>query len=348
MLNKNEVLLLGYSFKLGGGVSKVTRTVCNHLPYLRPHPVVHCYHPKIKSVLLTAVSFVRFCAILLVHPPRVLHVIVGSNGDLLRTIPFILCGKLRKCWVCLHFHKSLDVIYTFEPGLKKALVRRTWQHVDAFVFISKRLRDEFNRLYGQETNNYIIPNVLEADWLNLRSPSLVDRARDVVFLGRWSSEKGVKDLLTLFSGQYNPEGIKCNVFSDFSPSTPVDHFHFWPWLTGTGVKEVLSDSKILILPSYAEAYPTILLEAAACGTPFIATTIGGIPDIADESQAGLLVKAGDIEGMKSALNQLLYNKSLWAQLSTNGVKWIKNQPSVSEVMEKWEALYKDLSAKQVK
>ncbi len=63
-------------------------------------------------------------------------------------------------------------------------------------------------------------------------------------------------------------------------------------------------ANVVVLPSYSEGVPNVLLEAAACGVPFVASRVGGIPEIA-EGGASQLVKAGDVEQLAQALADFL-------------------------------------------
>jgi glycosyltransferase involved in cell wall biosynthesis len=57
---------------------------------------------------------------------------------------------------------------------------------------------------------------------------------------------------------------------------------------------------VLVLPSYSEGVPNVLLEAAACGTPFVASHVGGIPEIAHMGDAQL-VSPGDATALARAV-----------------------------------------------
>jgi len=63
-------------------------------------------------------------------------------------------------------------------------------------------------------------------------------------------------------------------------------------------------SNLVVLPSYSEGVPNVLVEAAACGVPFVGTTVGGIPEIAHLTPEPL-VPPGDVEALARAIERAL-------------------------------------------
>ena len=66
----------------------------------------------------------------------------------------------------------------------------------------------------------------------------------------------------------------------------------------------MSAADVFVLPSRAEALGIVLLEAMACGTPCVASRVGGIPEIVDED-CGRLVDAGDVAALADAVGEVL-------------------------------------------
>jgi glycosyltransferase involved in cell wall biosynthesis len=76
------------------------------------------------------------------------------------------------------------------------------------------------------------------------------------------------------------------------------------WLTNAEVLELVKKCRALLLPSYAEGLPVVLMEALALGRPVISTTIAGIPELVDE-KCGWLFAPGDRQGLVSAMRAAL-------------------------------------------
>lgn len=73
------------------------------------------------------------------------------------------------------------------------------------------------------------------------------------------------------------------------------------WLDEAGVREALAASHALVLPSFAEGLPMVVMEAMAQGRPALATAIAGVPELVLPQQTGWLVPAGDEEALADAM-----------------------------------------------
>jgi glycosyltransferase involved in cell wall biosynthesis len=62
---------------------------------------------------------------------------------------------------------------------------------------------------------------------------------------------------------------------------------------------------LLVLPSYTEGLPNVVLEALAAGVPVVATSVGGTPEIVEHGVSGLLVPPGDDTALAAAISQML-------------------------------------------
>ena len=81
------------------------------------------------------------------------------------------------------------------------------------------------------------------------------------------------------------------------------HITFAGWQDEAGVRTALAASTALILPSFAEGLPVVVMEAMAAGRPIIATAIAGVPELVTPD-VGWLVAAGDAQALATAIHTL--------------------------------------------
>lgn len=77
------------------------------------------------------------------------------------------------------------------------------------------------------------------------------------------------------------------------------------WMNSAAVFERLRTARALVLPSFAEGLPVVIMEALALGRPVITTAIAGIPELVADGVNGWLVPAGSVERLTDALRAAL-------------------------------------------
>jgi glycosyltransferase involved in cell wall biosynthesis len=188
----------------------------------------------------------------------------------------------------------------------------------------------------------IIPNGVDVDYFKpgLRNGEFLSKfsleeGDYILFVGRVSPEKGVHLLLKAFSyiaqeSVHVKLAIVGPLASSFSASEASPYARAIVEyakrripgrviLTGAvnrGELRVLySNALFLVLPSLAEAFPMVLLEAMASGIPPIGSTAGGIPDVITDGVNGLLFKKGDWKDLATKMLTLINDETLRNKLA---------------------------------
>lgn len=77
------------------------------------------------------------------------------------------------------------------------------------------------------------------------------------------------------------------------------------WKTNAEIRDLILESRALVLSSFAECLPIVLMEAMALGRPVVATWIAGIPELVRPGENGWLVPASSVDGLTDALREVL-------------------------------------------
>jgi len=331
-----RMIVVGYSPRLKGGVTHVTRILMQNFEKMELHPSLYCYSPKYKAVFLYLYSVLKFAGrvvFLRKKRPGFVLLIIGSPGDAVRAIPFIWVSYFLKIKLCAQYHKSGDVIFA---GISWTFLRKVvvtaLREIKIHCFLSRRLKDDFEKMLPYQIESAVIPNALEKKWIDIEPLPFNKRYRDVVFFGRWSSEKGVEDLIQCMS--QISSSVNCEIYANNVPNEKFQNCKVFPWVGESEVMEIMRTAKLLVLPSYAEAYPTVLLEAAACGTPFLASDIAGIPDIVEQSEGGGVFEKGNVAMLRQNIEVILEDKNAWQKMSRSGKAWVKTL-SVKRIKKQW-------------
>lgn len=118
-------------------------------------------------------------------------------------------------------------------------------------------------------------------------------------------------------------------------------------VTLTGIlphNQVLAEikkSEVFICPSLAEGLGVVFIEAQACGVPVIGTNVGGIPDIIQNNQNGLLVEPRNSKEIAGAIIKFLQNKNLASQLSDNALKTVRKYNWINTIKQ-FDKLYREI------
>lgn len=84
-----------------------------------------------------------------------------------------------------------------------------------------------------------------------------------------------------------------------------EHVTITGWVDGARVRAELLAARALVLPSFAEGLPVVIMEAMALGRPVISTYVAGIPELVVDGSAGWLVPAGDVDALAEAMQRCL-------------------------------------------
>lgn len=111
----------------------------------------------------------------------------------------------------------------------------------------------------------------------------------------------------------------------------------------TDMPEVYASFDLLVLPSLMESMPMCLLEAMSAAKAVIATRVGEVPRAIQDRQTGLLVEAGDVPALVTAIQQLLSDSALAQRLGRNACDHARRNFSAQAMAKKYIEIYKRIA-----
>jgi glycosyltransferase involved in cell wall biosynthesis len=177
----------------------------------------------------------------------------------------------------------------------------------------------------------------------------------VVLAARILWDKGVGEFVEA-ARQLTQDGVKARfiLVGDPDPDNPaaVPEATLYAWQKEKVVEQwgyrddmvsVFHAAHVVCLPSYREGLPKVLLEAAACSRPIVATDVPGCREVVREGENGLLVPARDVQALADALLCLIKNPELRDEMGHRGRKIVLKEFSSEKVIAQTLDLYEELT-----
>ena len=176
----------------------------------------------------------------------------------------------------------------------------------------------------------------------------------VLFVGRISEQKGIFQLLE--AARALPDEVSL-VLCASSPDTPELAARLQAAVAGrprvqwinamlpvSEVVQLYSHAAVFACPSIYEPFGLINLEAMACGTPVVASRVGGIPEVVVDGETGWLVPPGDPAALAEALRVSLADPTRARRMGEAGRRRVEAHFSWDRIAEHTLAVYRDAIA----
>lgn len=225
----------------------------------------------------------------------------GSKNDYFFIAPVVALAAwiFRKPFYLKKFGGEFDKDYNKAPKWKRLGISWAMRRATGLYWEVKRLipfGGKFNSNCMWCPNTRVRPKVQR----NLDAPY---SKKKFVFMSHVRKEKGVDEMLEAFR-QLGPE-YELDIYGTLMGYTPEDLDGRYKGLVPADkVPETLANYLLLLLSSWKEGYPGIIIEAFGAGLPVVASKAGGIPEMVTDSVNGVLCEPHDPSEIVRAIKRL--------------------------------------------
>jgi glycosyltransferase involved in cell wall biosynthesis len=338
----------------------IATTVTDKLDLLESSGItVHslALHRSRSSVVAMFSEFLEILSLIRKVTPDVVHlvtikpVLLGGIAARLASVPAVVSAISGLGFV---FVKS-GVFAWLRRKLISILYRLALRHCNQKVIFQNR-DDQYqlSKLAKLSTARAVLINGSGVDLSLFKMQPLPKGVPKVLLVARLLGDKGVRDFvraaeLVNSSGlralfvlvgeidQLNPASIQQSELDRWKESGVVEL-----WGYRDDMEQALSFATVVVLPSYREGFPKVLIEAAACGRAVVTTDVPGCRDAIEDGVTGLLVPVRNAEAIANAILALLVNPQRCEEMGRAGRKMAEKMFDVNQVVAEHMGIYEEL------
>lgn len=284
--------------------------------------------------------------------PRAASLHTSHSGSFYRKLAYLLVCSAFRVPAVLHIHPAAFLSY-YEQGsaLRQRLIRLAGKLSSRIVFLSKRIASDFGDIFPASKLR-VLGNPVDVDYFARgRVNNNTGRPR-ILFLGAILEGKGVYDLvdcvpaiaseypdvLFTFAGDRETEKLR-QVVADRGL---LDFVEVLGWIGGDSKLNLLHTASMLVLPSYTEGVPNVILEAMASRLPIVTTPVGGIPDILEDGSTAVFVEPGNVDDITKGILSLMQDDAKSTSLAAAAFDKAEHLYSIAAISDALAAIYDEL------
>ena len=351
--NTINILMCGSARTEKGGMNSVIEQLMNHrwsdrfkLKYLP----THISGNNIKKTLFFINACIKLIKMAKNNEFDIVHVHMSYKGSFYRKYYVAkLCKKYDKK-VIIHLHGSeFKDFYNKSNQRTKRKISNLFEIADTSIVLGSDW-EKYIKTISKNANVVVVNNSINIPSIDIeKSP----KKKRILFLGALIKRKGTIDLLQsinqLIKQNVNDfeliiagSGEEENYLKTFAKENNLQNYvNFLGWIEADEKKDIISNTDILVLPSYNEGLPIAILEAMSYGAAIISTDVGSISEIIDGN--GYLFKPGDIDAMSNYLKELIINDNLLFDMRQKSRNISKQKFSDDVFFNKIESIYDSIN-----
>ena len=309
----------------------------------------------LKKTAFFIKSYYRIRQVMKKDKPEILHVHMSYKGSFTRTnYLHRLCLKYGVKDI-IHLHGSeFEKWYNASPESKKRKIRALLRECSAIIVLGESWKHVVGSI-EPSANVVVISNGVKIPDACVRWDP--DRCQ-LLYLGVLIPRKGLRDLLDavkILKEKGKLQGRRFVIAGSGEEEEQLkartkelgltEEVFFAGWVDGEKKEKLITDSQVLLSPSYNEGLPVSILEAAAHGMPIVSTDVGDISSVVRDGENGILIQPGQIGELADGI-LTVSEEETFGKMSRRSREIAEESFSIDLFYEKLNRLYHRIAAGQ--
>ena len=298
---------------------------------------VKCSNRHLRTLLLARRAAGSLARTIKQNNIDIVHIHTSRQLVLLKDV--YIASEIKK-------HCNVEIIFSIHYGdadkilpgnglLKKYCISGMKKYVDRIIFLSEQTKKEFDAILGTDVGSsvlYTFHNVdMPAERLQEKTEAIKNKDKTgFLFIGSIDRRKGIIDLLKACT-QLKDDSYILHICGG-EPDADIkeeyralinrlgDRVIEHGYVSGAEKERVFLASDVMILPSYGEGMPIVIMEAMAYAQGMILTKVGAIPEIIEERENALYVTPGNTDELAAAMSEMINDKTALTAMAENNIR----------------------------
>lgn len=351
-----KVLMVGSARESGGGVASVIRLM-EQMPIWQKYGC-HWLGTQIQRNYLWKIYYA-----LKAYVWAVLHIwkydivqfhTVPDRICLVIQFPVFMLALMGRKKIIMHIHMGNQLSKHTENGLFLWHLKRA----DLIILLAKKWQTLFSQYFPSvKTPTAVLYNASNTKEGELREDGRElkkNKKKSIIFVGYMDDNKAPNILLEAILqlkaedklGEWTVTMMGNGDVERFARMSEEmglkENVTFTGYITGKEKERNFSEASILVLCSYEEGFPMVVLEAWNYGISVISTPVGGLPDVAEEGKNCLTFPFGDSRTLARQLHRLMTDGQLRDEMGRYSKDFVNRTFSLDRVSSDADAIYESL------
>lgn len=274
---------------------------------------------------------------------------IGGEGLLLPMLAAKICRKKVTMCFAGYYQEGYEYKGDRLLGLLDLAIRFNCFLADRIILYSPNLIQEWG--FQPYTNKIRIARHHSVNMMLYKNNVPVEKRGDIAgYIGRFRHEKGILELMRAIPLVVRERDVRFVIIGEGEMQKEMEEIireegvqgnvEMAGWVPHDQLPQHLNRLKLLVIPSYTEGLPNVLLEALSCGTPILATPVGSIPWIIRSGVNGYILSDNRPSTIAREILRVLNDPHL-PQVVKRGEDTIREQFTEESILSTWKDIFAD-------